>query len=247
MANDSSTGGPLLPDPPPQPTPAEGQALNQFLQQWLAGVSGLDGTMFRPRWQSEPPNIPDEGTAWAAFGITSRPSDKFPYIVHGGDDTGPWDEMQRHEYLNILVSCYDLGTNGQADMYLAQLRDGVAIPQNREVLELVGFNVTDCGDPIVVPSLLKKRWLYRADLPIRLRRCIIRHYPILDLESAQIAINVQDPNGSNVPMALSVVASVAPFAFGLGAFGVNPFGGGGVPTNPGFGFGTGAFGVNPFG
>src|SRR3979409_241705 len=129
---DSSTGGYLIPSGAP---PLEGQALLDFLQGVIVGITGLDGTMVRPVWQSEPPNIPDAGEAWCAFRITTRPSDKFPYVKHNADGQGA-DALQRHEELHVLCSFYDLGSGGLADGLCAQLRDGLSIAQNREILTL---------------------------------------------------------------------------------------------------------------
>lgn len=189
MPNTSATGGAL--SPAVSPAPLEGQTLNRFIQQWIVGITGLDGTMVRPRWQAEPPNIPTAGTAWAAIGITSRPSDTYPYVRHDPTGLGS-DELQRHETLNLLASFYDLGTNGLADNYAALLRDGAAIPQNLEPLTVAGMALVETGDPVAVPSLLKTRWLYRVDLPVSLRRQINRIYPVENLLSSQGTLLAND-------------------------------------------------------
>jgi hypothetical protein len=179
---DSSTGGYLQPAAPPAPTPLEGLALLEFLLGWVVGVSGLPGMLVRPRWQPEPPDIPQSGTCWAAIGVQRRPSDEYPY--------SDWNALknafmlQRHEELVLLTSFYDTGSTGLADMYAAQFRDGAAIAQNREPLVLAGMNLVKVGDLITVPSLLKLQWLYRVDLEISIRREIDRTYPVLTLESA---------------------------------------------------------------
>lgn len=188
MTDTSATGGPLAPNPTPAPQPLEGQALLDFLQGWIVGILGIAGSLVRPRWQPEPANIPTEGTAWVALGITDRPSDTFPFIgrVPGLSEA---DELQRHEQLAILVSFYDLGSNGQADALAALLRDGLAVPQNRELLTNNGMGLTEVGSPIAVPSLLKQRWLYRVDMPIVVAREIVRQYPVLSLQSANGTID----------------------------------------------------------
>lgn len=192
MSNDSSTGGPLLPAGD-SPQPLEGDALLQFLQQWLVGLTGLAGNLVRPYWQGQTPNIPQSGTAWAALGVKDRPSDTMPNIRHNGAGNGGQGEdiLTRHEELDLLCSFYDTGSDGQADYYAALCRDGTAIPQNREVLVLSGFGLVKCGVPIVVPSLLKTRWLYRVDLPIRLRRAIVRTYAVRNLEQAVVEFYAQ--------------------------------------------------------
>jgi hypothetical protein len=186
---DSSTGGYLIPSP--VPAPLEGQALLDFLQGVIVGVTGLDGTLVRPTWQSEPPNIPDAGVAWCAFRITERPSDAFPYVKHNANGQGA-DALQRHETLHILCSFYDLGSGGQADYYAALLRDGLSIPQNREVLTLKNMGLVKTGEPVPVPIIVKTRWLYRVDLEVVIRRQIDRVYPVLNVTSAQGSIVTSD-------------------------------------------------------
>jgi len=193
MPNDSSTGGYLLPNPAPAPQPLEGKALMQFVQAVVVGISGLPGPMVRPRWQPEPPNIPADGTCWCAIGINNRASDTFPYVAHEAAGNGD-DHMQRQEQLDLLASFYDLGISGEADLFAAQLRDGFAIAQNREALQLAGWQFAFGGDLLTVPSLLKQRWLYRVDYAFSIRRQIDRTYPVLNLESAQGTITSDNPD-----------------------------------------------------
>lgn len=180
MTNTSATGGYLAPEA--SPAPLEGQDLNRFLQQVVVGVTGLSGTLVRPRWQAVPPNLPAAATVWAAVGVLSRPSDTFPHVLHDPDVLGA-DVLTRNETLNLQVSFYDTGTNGQADKFCAILRDGLVIAQNREVLGLNGMVLNSTGDPQPVPALLKQRWLYRVDLPVVIVREVRRVYPILNLAS----------------------------------------------------------------
>jgi hypothetical protein len=190
MPNTSATGGYLL--PAQSPAPLEGQALLRFLQQIIVGVTGMDGDMVRPYWQTEPPVIPNQGEAWIAFKITKRPSDEFPFIGRL-----PWvtenanDHMQRHEEIEILTTFYDTGgstgddnSGGLADYYAALFRDGMMVPQNREPLLLAGMGLVRTGTPVAVPSLVKTRWQYRVDLDWVIRRQIDRDYPVQTLVAA---------------------------------------------------------------
>lgn len=196
MANDSATGGYLQPSPDPAPQPLEGKPLLAFLQSVVVGISGLDGPMVRPRWQAEPPDIPTAGTCWCSMGINNRASDTFPYVGHDGaaaEGEGA-DKMQRQEQLDILCSFYDLGVEGLADKYAALLRDGFAIAQNREVLQLAGYSFAFGGDLVTAPVLLKVRWQYRVDYAFSIRRQIDRTYPVLNLRSAQGQLISDNPN-----------------------------------------------------
>lgn len=191
--NTSATGGPLAPVPSPAPTPLEGQDLSRFIQQWIVGVTGLDGKLVRPRWQAEPNNIPDAGEAWCAVGILTRQADTFPQVIHDSAGDGS-DQLQRQEQIDIQASFYDLGSDGQADKYCAILRDGLSIAQNREVLLAKNFQLAFTGEATPVPVILKTRWLYRVDLSITLRRWIVRTYPVRNLKSAAGTIFSEDVN-----------------------------------------------------
>lgn len=171
--------------PAPAPAPLEGQALNRFVQQWIAGVLGsaaLDPTLIRPYDQAEPPVIPDSGTAWMAFSLRADEGDTFSYNVPNRDGSGV--TMIRQEGLAVLCSFYDLGTNGQAASLSSLLRDSVSISDNLETLTLAGFAFVGCDSQVVIPSLLKERWLYRVDLPFRLRRQITRVFGVPNITSA---------------------------------------------------------------
>jgi hypothetical protein len=193
-SNTSSSGGYL--SPAPSPAPLEGQALLRFMQQIIVGITGLPGNMVRPYWQEEGPDIPDAGEAWAAFKITKRPSDEYPYVGLPNIPAGSLAyQMQRHEELNILTTFYDLGstglnnTGGLADYYVSLFRDGLLIPQNREQLFLSGMGLVKTGDEVTVPVIFKKRWQYRVDLEWVVRRQINRTYNVQTIVSASGDIN----------------------------------------------------------
>lgn len=182
--NTSATGGPLLPTAG-GPAPLEGQALNRFLQTWVAGICGLDGSLVRPRWQPEPGDIPASG-AWAAVGVSTRGQRGFPMIRHvSNEDALGHDVFYNQEWLRVLCSFYDLGSAGQADALACQMRDGLSVPQNGELLMLNNFAIAEVGELLAVPELLKARWYYRVDLSVTLNRAISRIYPIENLIEAE--------------------------------------------------------------
>jgi hypothetical protein len=190
MSNDSSTGGPLA--FATSPAPLEGQALYRFLQQFFIGIcTAIPGNLFFPMWQLEPPDLPPVGTDWAAFGIRDRKSDTFAFFRHVPQDNTPmppvpgYDEFQRHEELSILIAIY--GPN--ADQNAATLRDGLQVRQNLDPLEAQNMGLIETGDLLTTPELVKEQWLYRVDLPVKIRRQILRQIPILDLLGADITLN----------------------------------------------------------
>jgi hypothetical protein len=89
---DSSTPGILqsTTQPTSPPSPLDGDDLEDYIQQFVAGVAGMDGTLVRPRWQPEPSNIPDFDVTWCATGITH----KRPIGQYAADPTpemvSPW-------------------------------------------------------------------------------------------------------------------------------------------------------------
>lgn len=177
MPNTSSTGGYLAPST--TATPLEGNALVDFLQAWVAGITGIAGQYIRPRWQPEPPNIPSESTDWIAFGITKRTPDTFAAELHFGAGDG-YNELRRHEVLEMLVSFY--GPN--ADLNASLFRDGIQIDQNREALSAQNMGLVETGEPIAAPELFKEKWLYRVDLPLSIRRQIVRDYTVQNILTA---------------------------------------------------------------
>ena len=182
MANTSATAGALTPNI--APAPLEGTALVDFIQNWMVGITGVSGALVRPRWQPEPPNIPDEATTWIAFGITKRDADTFIYEVHNPAGQG-YNETRRNEILHFLASFY--GPN--ADSIATQFRDGIQVAQNTEVLNLNNMGLVDSGELVVAPELVKEKWLYRVDLSFSIRRQVVRDYQVQTLQSALGILN----------------------------------------------------------
>lgn len=179
VANNSTTDGYLRPS---GPGPLEGDELLDFIQEWIVGITGLPGDMVRPSYQSEPPNSPDAGVVWAAFRIGATDADTFPYVSHGGVGDGD-AHLQMHERMELLASFYDLGSGGEADKFAMLLRDGSAIEQNALQLRPAAMALVAVGNLTTVPVLLKQRWLYRVDLPMRLARQVNRTYPVFSVTS----------------------------------------------------------------
>lgn len=176
MANTSATGGYLAPAGTPALADA---ALEDLLQGVVAGITGLPGAMVRPRWQPTNPKVPEPNVDWCAIGIMRTTPDAGPAIIHDGAGDGS-DQYQRHQELVLLASFY--GPNAQG--YGQILSDGLSIPQNMETLRVNGFGLIEVGDMTPAPDLVNQQWVHRYDMRIRLRRQIVRTYPILNILSA---------------------------------------------------------------
>ena len=186
MTNTSATGGYLIPDGAIAP-PLEDDALDNFLHDFFQGVAGFsDGSLVRPRWLPETPDLPDSSVDWFAFGVTKRPGDPFPAVMHDGTKNAGAgaDILTRNELLDILLSFY--GPNCQG--YGSLVRDGLMIGQNLETLFLAGMAMVEAKDLTKNPEIVKNKWLSRVDLPVVIRREVRREYPVLNLLSAQATL-----------------------------------------------------------
>lgn len=187
---DSSTGGALVPADPPA-EPLDGEDLAQVLQRWIVGLTGLPGSLVRPRWQVQPPAQPEIMVNWAAIGVLSETAEAgFPIIYHdGAADSGLGrDHLRRHKTLEVLASFY--GPRGPR--YAQQVMDGAYIAQNSEVLSAAQLALIEVGTARAVPEPFQLQWLMRVDLTIRLRRVVDREYLVRNIVDAEGAIVTPD-------------------------------------------------------
>lgn len=166
------------------PAPLEDNDFEDFLHDVFVGLTGLNPDLVRPRWQPEPPNIPDFGTDWLAFGITTIPADTYAVTQHDPAGNGS-DSFQRHETVEVLLSAY--GPNSMRTLSL--LRDSIQVEQNRSVLVANGMGVIETTSMIAAPAMIKDRWTKRWDMTFRFRRQVLRVYQVLSLVSASGTIN----------------------------------------------------------
>lgn len=178
MANTSATGGYLAPT---APGPLEDDALDDLLQELVAGVTGLPGAMVRPRWQTTVPKQPEPSENWCAIGVNRQANDASPAIRHDGDGDGS-DDYIRHQEIDLLCSFYGPAGKG----YAQRLADGMSIPQNSEQLAVNGMKFVRASDIQAAPTLINQQWNRRYDLTLTLRRKITRTYPVLNLLSAEV-------------------------------------------------------------
>ena len=181
-ANNSTTGGALLPSV--TPAPLEADALDNFLHDYIVSLTGFDNTLVRPRWQPAPANIPSYGSDWVAFGIMNFNRETFANEEHIASST-VYNVIKVHEEIDILASFY--GPNSAS--FASVLRDGMQVAQNREILVLNGMNLVESKAIVPMPELVKERWLKRYDLHFTIRRIIVRKYAVESLASAEIDLH----------------------------------------------------------
>lgn len=208
MSNDSSTGGYLSPVVPS--TELNDDNLADFLHDLVVGITGLDPTMVRPRWQPETPVLPDTNgpgvglggfgsggfgaQAWASIGVTSRTPDAYSYVSHtpavAGSPPAPgFDTEFRSEVITVQLSFY----GPTAESLAAQFAVGLKIAQNREQLTVANYPLVNTDPPVNIPELIQGRWVFRTDLTFRIRHMNQYQYAVLDLASAQ---GVVEPGGA---------------------------------------------------
>lgn len=183
MATDSSVAGYLNPS---AAAPYD-DALDDFLQGVIVGLTGLPGSLVRPRWQSEPPQRPEFNVNWCSFGLSRSEVDAFAYEAHDPTGEGPV-KVERDEILFYAHSFYGPGAHGIAERF----RDGLEIPQNRDVLQTGKLGLIEVQEAVKVPSLLAERWVPKIDVMVLYRRRTSRSYPVLTIRSAGIEIVTQD-------------------------------------------------------
>ncbi|WP_322083964.1 LIC_12616 family protein [Burkholderia sp. BCC1972] len=176
--NDSSTGGYLAPavDMPPD----EDDALDDLVHDLIAGVTALPPDLVRPRWQPVVAKQPEPGINWCAFGIQTQTPDASPAIVHNGANEGS-DTYIRHQDLEVLCTFYGPAAKG----YAQRLADGLALPQNREQLQLLDMAFVNVSEIRAAPDLVNQQWVRRYDMTVKLRRKVTRTYAVLNLKSVQ--------------------------------------------------------------
>lgn len=178
MPNTSATGGVLLPLGAP---PADDDALDALLQAAIASITGLDGTLVRPRWQPSVPKQPEAAVNWCAIGVMFSQPDNDAWIAL--DPANPLQSLYyRHEAFECLASFY----GPQSKQYAATLRDGLEIDQNRETLAANAIAYVGVGVLRSIPELVNQQWIKRTDLTIDFRRKVTRTYAIESLLAAGI-------------------------------------------------------------
>ena len=190
MSNTSATGGYLV----PASAGAEfnDAALTDFLQGVVVGVTGIPGDLVLPRWQPNPPNLPDAnstGITWASIGVIARTPDDYSYVRHtpaqGVSPVVPgYDTEYSNEIIEVLVSFY----GPAAEQTAMQFARGLKIAQNREQMQLAGYALVNTDPLRNAPELVANQWLYRTDCGFRVRHQQQYVYPVLDLASAEAQV-----------------------------------------------------------
>lgn len=168
----------------------EGIAWEDFLQEMVAGISGLPGDLVRPRWQPSPPTTPNTSVDWVGCGISRTDADWQVYNQHVDQDAGH-DILRRHEHVTYLCSFY----GPHSHEYAGVLRDGLFIDQNRAILRANAVGLVEVSEVARTADLFREMFRERSDLEILLNREVRRVYYVRTLLSSQGTIIGNDRGG----------------------------------------------------
>lgn len=184
---------------PSSPEPINDAALENFFNVVFSSILGIDSTLVRPRWQTLPPNQPNNATSWLSFGIErTKPqvNDLVAYSYTDGAMTQAW-----YEEYNILCSFYGdqmgaLATRLKAGLSLAQNRDAInynfsfiAGPPEVDTITSNGIVFVNCTEPRNVSILINNIWQKKTDMFIIFRRQMEFTYPIESITQVQATLN----------------------------------------------------------
>ncbi len=188
MANDSSTGGILLPAPPP---PLDDATLDAVFQGLVTSITGLAGNLVVPRWQPIVPKQPAASVNWCAIGVMSATVDDSPSLTY--DPINNCVIYLRSESIEVDATFY--GPNSK--QYAAQFRDGLAVNQNMDGLLAYSMRFTRVGTIRSAPEFDNQTWVKRQDIEATFARRVSRTYPILSYLSADVQL-IDDSGAINV-------------------------------------------------
>lgn len=187
--------GPQIPENPgPAGWPLSDDQLDNFLHDMIAGITGIDNTLVRPRWQPEPPLRPGLHTNWVAFGMTSTKPDYAPVFIHvgSGNDGEGYDALQQMEELTILCTFY----GPQNEMYASFLQRGLWVDQNQAIMRANAVGLVEVGGQTHAPELIKERFWPRTDVQFILRREVRYDYKVLNILRSQASIEAEAAFGT---------------------------------------------------
>ena len=156
-------------------------ALALALQALVVGVTGLDPTLVRPRWQPQMPKRPSAQTNWAAIGVTTYIAQDYPEYVQDEELSGT---LRRLEHVHVLAIFYGPSSSNYASLF----RDGLYIEQNLAVLYRSGLKLISADDITHAPEEINTGWIPRSDVPLRFTRMINRVYPTRTITSAEVIV-----------------------------------------------------------
>lgn len=163
------TAGVLSPLPP---LPLDDIDLDAVFQTLVSEVTGLDGSLVRPRWQVSVPKQPEPSTNWCAIGVMVVDPSPGPWLFY--DSLNLRENYWDHESLDLLASFY----GPKSQQYARLLRAGLNVPQNTEGLLPYMIRYVGSGPIRTLPDLVNQQWIRRQDISLQFRRKVEMVYGV---------------------------------------------------------------------
>lgn len=175
---DSTTAGYLA---PLTPALAADIDLDMLLQPAVVGITGMADALVVIKGQPIPPLQPDRSQTWCAIGVTGIDAAANIDDVHDGEAAWGLGESRlfRQEDIEVTASFY----GPQARTMASFLRDGIAVGQNRDVLEASGLKFVRTERITGLADFENSQYVRRCDAVLRFRRMVGRTYPIRNIVS----------------------------------------------------------------
>lgn len=164
--------------------------LTDIFQGLAVGLTGLDPTLVRPRWQPQPPTQPPPTTNWCAIGVTKYSSVDYPQKVHLSPEPGQ-DQLYRSERLDVIATFYGPNSASNATLF----RDGLYIDQNYQTLAGFGVKLRSADEIVHLPELVNSQYISRSDVPASFMRMIQRTYAVRNILGAVVTIVTNNGDG----------------------------------------------------
>lgn len=189
--NDSTTAGFIA----PSVVPEYDKALDIVIRTAIQGITNLPGWLVRRRWQSEPSTQPPNDYDWCSAGVVRTYPDTWTYQRHDpsrgvdGDGIAQGALVSQHDELHeVLVSFF----GDSASTNEATLRAGWNVQQNRDAIKRLTANSIEFVEQrggVVLPSLLKEKWVRRVDTTLVLRRRAEFEFPVRTILSGVFTVH----------------------------------------------------------
>lgn len=174
--NTSATGGYLTPT---SPLPEDDDVLASILHDFVVGLTGLVGSLVRPRWQPQPPTQPDASVTWAAVGaVNVDTTSQWPDFNH----TDGVSTQVEQQTIEVIATFYGPRSGSFASLF----RSGLNVRQNLDVIGTFGIKLLSIGATTRVPELINTQYIARSDVTFRLVRELSRTYDIENVATAPV-------------------------------------------------------------
>jgi hypothetical protein len=161
---------------------------NDVLRLYLSALTGIDPTLVRKRWLSEPGDQPPIAVDWAAVGVDRVTTWGTPFIEGRKPETiSDPDDVQQTSWQTLwcVASFYGPNAADLADLF----RSALLVPQNDAALRQYGLTTQGVEDDVIhVPDLLFQHWVDRYDVTFKVGRSVTRSFGVRAIVAAGVNI-----------------------------------------------------------